>query len=450
MNSTETSDENGTTENGHTDPLAVRDLALTLLHTILDQKTAIDIAFDRSSVFAALENRDRRFVRMLVTTTLRRLGQIDDLIQSALNRPDALNIPMIKHILRLGVAQIFFMHVADHAAVDTSVSLAEHKNYARQKGFVNGVLRTLIRSGRDRLDRQDSGRMNAPEWLLRLLIEDYGLETTGHITNAHLTEAPLDMSVKNASERVKWVEVLDAEVLETGSLRRVSGGNVTALEGFDEGAWWVQDAAAAIPATLFGDIRGKHVVDLCAAPGGKTLQLCAQGANVTAVDRSTKRLKRLHENIKRMGFDEQVDIITADAGIWSPPKPIDHILLDAPCSATGTLRRHPDTAYLKSDRDIDALMVIQKRILSHAATLLPVGGVMVYCTCSLQKSEGEHQISAFLKNNSNFKRQEMTSHDVGGYDDMITDDGDARILPHYLSEIGGMDGFYIARLVRIS
>ncbi len=431
--------------------LKARKVTLDMLGNIIDRHNSLDITLDNSKIFAELNQQDRAFSRMLLTTTLRRLGQIDDLINFAQNKPDSLHLPIIRNILRLGVAQIFFMAVPDHACVDTSVRLIEQEGMVKQKAFINAILRKLIRDGHERIKKQDAGRLNTPQWLLRIWIEDYGLNIAAKIANANMKEAPLDITVKDEVERPYWSNILQAYELSTGTLRRVGGGgNVKEMEGFDSGKWWVQDAAAAIPATLFGDIKGQDVIDMCAAPGGKTLQLASMGAYVTAIDRSAKRLKRLEENLERMSLKSNVAIEISDAAIWKPKKAPRYILLDAPCSATGTIRRHPDIAYIKSKKDIDRLITIQERLLSHAAEMLDIGGVLIYCTCSLQKDEGENQIKGFLNSNPNFERIKIQPQEVGGYNELIDDNGDLRIFPHHLFEQGGIDGFFISRLTKIS
>ncbi len=429
--------------------LAARGVALAMLSNVLDRKNALDITLDSSEEFASMGQRERAFTRMLLTTTLRRLGQIDDLINSAQSRPDSLRTPMVRNILRLGVTQIFFMAVPDHASVDTSVRLTEKSGMEKQKGFVNAILRKLIRDGKSRIDNQDAGRLNTPEWLLKIWIEDYGLNIAAQIAKANMREAPLDITVKDIDERAYWGNSLQAYELSTGTLRRISGGNIREMEGFDNGKWWVQDAAAALPATLFGDVSKQDVVDMCAAPGGKTLQLAAAGANVTAIDRSAVRLKRLEENLERMDLKNQVNIEISDASVWQSNAPLQRILLDAPCSATGTIRRHPDTGYLKSPKDIERLASIQERLLAHAGKMLGVGGLLVYCTCSLQKDEGERQIEHFLGSNPDFERVIIKPQEVGGYDELINENGDVRAMPHHLSEQGGLDGFFISRLTRV-
>ncbi|MGH1404265.1 MAG: 16S rRNA (cytosine(967)-C(5))-methyltransferase RsmB [Alphaproteobacteria bacterium] len=444
MNSAE---KNNKTENAA--DLVSRKIALDMLREILDRKNALDVVLERSQEFADLPQRDRAFTRMLITTTLRRLGQIDDLITFAQDRPNTLKTPALHHILRLGVTQMFFMNVPDHASVDTCVRLTEDSGFSKQKGFVNAVLRRLSREGHDRIAKQDASRLNTPDWLLKIWINDYGLQTAGQIALANMSEAALDITVKDKAERAFFGNALTASELSTGTLRRLQGGNIRDLEGFEDGKWWVQDAAAALPATLFGDAKDKKIIDMCAAPGGKTLQLAAMGAHVTAIDRSSKRLKKLKENLVRLDLEEHVHIETADGASWSSKEPVKYILLDAPCSATGTMRRHPDTGYLKSETDITGLQTIQERLLNHSANILSIGGMIIYCTCSLQKAEGEEQIDQFLKMHPNFERNPITPEEVGQYDELINDKGDLRILPFMLSAAGGIDGFFVSRLVKI-
>lgn len=430
-----------------TDGMAARKASLALLEDVLQRKQALDHALANQNAFKALPQRDRALVRMLVTTCLRRMGQVDDLIERAMNRDTPRNMTL-QNILRIGVTQILFMEVADHAAVDTSVRLAEEQRMEKQKAFVNGVLRTITREGVGWKHKQDETRLNTPEWLLKMWIEDYGLGTAAEIAKANLSEAPLDITVRDPESRNFWSSNFKATQMTTGTLRKTSGGAVHELQGYDEGHWWVQDAAAAIPALLFGDVQGERVYDLCAAPGGKTLQLAARGAHVTALDRSAGRLKRLQENLERMHLTDSVEVITADAGSWRPKEPAGYVLLDAPCSATGTLRRHPDVAHLKSATDVSRLQNLQAALLRNAFDMLMPGGVLVYCTCSLQKAEGEQQIEHFLKTELQAERLPITAKELGGFDEALTEEGDLRILSFHQAALGGMDGFYIARLTK--
>ena len=433
-------------ETENTGSLAARHIALDILVSVIDRKNALDAALEHETDFASLPARDRGFARMLATTTIRRMGQIDHVIASCESRMGASRPPVLQHILRLGVTQIAFMNVPDHAAVDTSVQMAEEKGCSRQKGFVNGVLRNVARTGRGIIEKQDAGRLNTPEWLMRLWVQDYDLRGAAQIMEANLAEAPLDLSLKDPETRNYWSAHFQAINFPTGSLRITSGGHVTSMDGFDDGAWWVQDAAAAIPAQLFGDVSGKTVVDMCAAPGGKTAQLAAQGANVIALDRSSKRLERLKENMARLGLSDRAEVIVADAGAWTPKDKFDYILLDAPCSATGTIRRHPDILHSKRERDIAQLAALQERLLDHAFSLLNSGGVLIYCTCSLQKREGENQVSRFLERQKDAHKIAVQPDEVGGVTEILDAHGDVRILPYHRAASGGMDGFFISRI----
>lgn len=431
--------------------LAARRVALQVLQDIFIKHQNMDVAFDEKSNFQGLNQRDRAFVRMLISTTLRRLGQIDDVIRKSLSRPDQpLSPPILQQVLRLGVAQLLFMHVPDHAAVNTSVLLIESEGHGRMKGFVNAILRRVAHDGREWTTKQDAARLNTPEWLLKLWINDYSLRGAIDIANANVHEPSLDITPKTPQHAALLAEALEAQVLPTGSLRLNHHKMIQDLPGFQDGEWWVQDAAAAIPARLFGDMHGKKVADLCAAPGGKTAQLAAQGADVIAVDRSAKRLLRLQENMKRLRLDAHVKTEVADAGVWKPREKLDYVLLDAPCSATGTIRRNPDVPWLKSPQDLKSLMDLQVRLLLHACDMLNVGGTLIYCTCSLQKDEGEHQIENLLATRPDMQRVRVMGDEIAGLSDLITPMGDVRVLPHHLGAMGGMDGFFVSRLRKVS
>jgi len=430
--------------------LTARCVALALLQRIFTKHHTLDQVFEDSKEFTALSQRDRAFVRMLVTTVVRRLGQIDDLIRRSLSKPDQpLNPPILEYILRLGVAQLVFMNIPDHAAVNTSVLLAEVEGHVRLKGFVNAILRRIAAEGSEWVSKQDVPRLNTPEWLLKNWIQDYGLRTALEIAMSNLHEAALDITLKDPRQIEHWASTLGATRLPTGGLRLTQSKMVPDLPGFEDGMWWVQDAAASLPAQLLGtNIDGATVVDLCAAPGGKTAQLASMGAQVIALDRSAKRIQRLQANMKRMRLGHSVRTEIADASVWKSREKFPFILLDAPCSATGTIRRNPDVMLMKTEADLNSLVELQSRLLDNALDMLQPGGILVYCTCSLQKCEGENQIERVIDRRRDVDRVPIQVSEVGEMRDFVTPRGDVRILPTYMEELGGIDGFFIARLSR--
>jgi 16S rRNA (cytosine967-C5)-methyltransferase len=423
---------------------SARSVAIDLVGAVLRRKRPLDDAIEDNLDMAALPTRDRAFARLLVATVLRRLGQIDALIAHCLNTPLPPRAAVVHDMLRLGIAQLLFLRTPAHAAVATTVDLAEARGFVSHKGLVNAVLRRLSQEGPGLVELQDAARLNTPDWLWQSWSRAYGEAGCRAIATAHLKEAPLDLTVRGDPQG--WGNLLEANILPTGTLRRVAGGAITALPGYAEGAWWVQDAAAAVPARLLGDISGKRVIDLCAAPGGKTAQLAAAGAIVTAIDRSQRRLDRLISNLHRLDFS--VEAIVADAAVWQPRAKSAGILLDAPCTATGAIRRHPDVPHLKSPDDVARLAVVQERLLAAAGEMVAPGGTLVYCTCSLEPEEGVQQIARFLERDVPFRRAPVQPSEVGGLTEFLTQDGDLRTLPSHLSEIDGIDGFYAARLVR--
>jgi 16S rRNA (cytosine967-C5)-methyltransferase len=421
-----------------------RQVALDLLGAVLRRKRPLDDAIEDNPDMPALSVRDRAFGRLLVATVLRRLGQVDALVTDCLNTPLAPRAAIVQDILRLGIAQLMFLRTPPHAAVATSVDLAHHRGLLSHKGLVNAVLRRLSVEGADRVERQDAARLNTPEWLWRSWSHAYGDEIARAIATAHLKEAPLDLTVRTDEEA--WREKLQATKLPTGSLRRPAGGSVMSLPGYAEGAWWIQDAAASLPVRLFNGIKDREVVDLCAAPGGKTAQLANAGAQVTAVDRSTRRLDRLVTNLNRLQL--RVEAVAADALTWRPDHPVDAVLLDAPCTATGAIRRHPDVPHLKQPEDVARLAVVQENLLHAAVEMLRPGGTLVFCTCSLEPQEGPERIAALLRSGAPVERKPLIPGEIDAPSEWVTPDGDLRTLPCHLAEFDGVDGFYSARLVK--
>jgi 16S rRNA (cytosine967-C5)-methyltransferase len=423
------------------DPRAV---ALDLLEAVLADKRLLDEALDADPRLGRMEDRDRAFARLLVATVLRRLGQLDDLIGRCLDKKLPNKARRAQNVLRLGVCQLVFLGTPPHAAIATSVDLVKGTQMAGFAKLINAVLRRVDREGRDWAAAQDAGRLNTPDWLWTSWAAAYGEDTARAIATAHLGEAPVDITV--AGDPADWAERLEAELLPTGSLRRKSGGDVTKLPGFSGGAWWVQDMAAALPAKLLGDVKGKRVADLCAAPGGKALQLAVAGAHVTAVDRSARRLLRFQQNLERLKLSAEV--VEADVAGWQPAEAFDAVLLDAPCTATGTLRRHPDGLRLKGPGDVAALADQQAALLKAAVSMLKPGGTLVYCVCSLEPEEGRGQVERLLASGVPLEHVPVRAEEVGGLAELITAVGDLRTLPCHLEERGGMDAFFAARFRR--
>jgi 16S rRNA (cytosine967-C5)-methyltransferase len=421
-------------------------VALDLLGAVLRRKRPLDDAIEDNPTVRVLAARDRAFARLLVATALRRLGQIDALIDRCLNMPLAPRAALVHDILRLGVAQLLFLRTPAHAAVATSVDLAHNHGFVSHKGLVNAVLRRLSVEGEGLAELQDAARLNTPDWLWHSWSNSYGEATARAIAAAHLKEAPLDLTLRSDADG--WCGRLDATLLPTGTLRRAPGGSIAALPGYAEGVWWVQDAAAALPARLFGDIAGLEVVDLCAAPGGKTAQLAAAGAQVTAVDRSPRRLDRLVANFDRLGLP--IEAVAADALTWRPERPADAVLLDAPCTTTGAIRRHPDVPHLKFPEDVARLSVVQDNLLRAAIDILRPGGTLVYCTCSLEPAEGSQRIAALIEGGAPVARRPIAPDEIGVAPEWITEAGDLRTLPCHLAEYNGLDGFFSARLVKVA
>ena len=420
-----------------------RPVALQLINSVLRRHKVLDEAAAGCKEFSVLSNRDKAFVWLLISTCLRRLGQIDSLIEHCLSRPLPSVAWRVNDVLRLGLAQILFVGTPPYAAVDNTVSLATGDLY-RYRKLINAVLRRVVREGAAWCESQDAERLNTPDWLWRSWCGAYGELVARQISVAHLREAPLDITAKDAPGPL--VEPLGANLLPTGTLRVDPGGSVADRPGFVEGHWWVQDAAAALPVALFGDVVNSRVIDLCAAPGGKTAQLCSRGADVVAVDRSRPRLRLLKENLTRLGFS--AELIGADARDWRPCSPAKYVLLDAPCSATGTIRRHPDILHLKSPNDVERAAAIQDRLLDSAATMLEPGGILVFATCSLQPEEGLERVDCLLARRPELERAPLLPHECEYLTPFINEHGDLRTLPLHMAEQGGMDGFYAARLKR--
>ncbi|MBY8974674.1 methyltransferase domain-containing protein [Rhodobacteraceae bacterium NNCM2] len=411
--------------------LAARRGALRLLVNVLDK----GMILDDGELGGRPE--DRAQAHGLAALTLRRLGQIDDIIRRFADHPPK---PPVNHALRLVTAELCFAGTPPHAAIDMAVRATKLSGAPRMAGLVNAVGRRISEQGAEIVARQDAAALNLPAKLGAALTADWGAEVATAIAAAHLVEAPYDLTPKDPSDGAAIAETLTGALLANGTVRVAPHGQISRFPGFAEGRWWVQDAAASLPATLLGDVSGKRVLDLCAAPGGKTMQLAAMGAEVTALDISKRRIGRIEENLRRTGL--AADLVAADALGWSPAEPFDAILLDAPCSATGTIRRHPDLPHRGVEEGLADLVTLQQRLLDRAFEWLKPRGEMVFCTCSLFRAEGEEQVSAFLDRTPAATLRPVELPEMP----WAVTDGCLRTRPDQWAEAGGLDGFFAAIL----
>ena len=429
--------------------LLTRSLAVEIFNAILRHNKGLEEEYsfqiERQEKKKPLENRDRTFIRLLVTLTLRRLGQIDDIISRFLKKPLAEKAAYVQDVLRISTAQLVFLDTPPHAAVSTGVSLIKnHRKYNGLSGLANAVLRRIAKEGKTIIETQNPAILNIPAWLFNKWSKEYGAETAQKIAEAGLQEAPLDFTVKTDPEF--WAEQLEASIMPTGSLRREKQAAIPLLPGYEKGAWWVQDLSASIPARLFHTLKGKRAIDICAAPGGKTAQLIMAGAQVTAIDISENRIKRLKENLDRLNFSAET--VCADVRQWwidqhEKIQKFDIVLLDAPCSATGTLRRHPDVIWHRTAEDIARLCAVQKQLLKTAVQMMADGAEMIYCICSILPEEGRLMINDAVQSGL-VERVALSAAELP--EEIITKEGDLLLLPFFYKSSGGCDGFYAARL----
>jgi len=415
-----------------TDP--ARNAALDLLTAALARRAGLETGLEAPG-FGRLSPQDRAFARALAMVTLRRLGQIDRALAARLTREPPESVRMI---LRLGAAQLFYLDTPHYAAVGATVDLAAAQPAtAPFKGLVNAVLRRLGREGPPANDPEDL----APPWLFARWRAAYGEDAARAVAAVIAEEPATDLTPRDPADAPALAEALEAQLLAGGSLRRPGGGRIEEWPGFAEGRWWVQDAAAAVPARLLAVRPGDTALDLCAAPGGKALQLAAAGAKVTALDRSAARLRRLTAGLERTGLAAEVVAVEAEA--WADPRTFDAVLLDAPCSSTGTFRRNPDVLWSIRPGDIAKLADVQARLLDAAAPRVSPGGRLVYCVCSLEPEEGEAQARDVLRRHPEFQPAPIEAGEGGAPTASVTPEGWLRILPSHLD--GGLDGFFVAR-----
>ena len=408
-----------------------REAAYALLSAVLDHGRKMEDALNQ---LPPMQPRDRAAGHRLAAAVLRRAGTLDAVLEPLLRRAPP---EPVRHVLRIGAAGLLLLGSAPHAAVGTAVDLARANGLAPFAGLVNAVLRKVAAGGVAVLEELDSPRLDTPAWLWT----SWGANARV-IAEAHQHEAPLDLTLGPDTAPPE-----DAECLPTGSVRYPPGTAVAAIPGFAEGKLWVQDAAAALPVRLLAPREGERIADLCAAPGGKTAQLAAAGARVTAVERDSARLARLVENLTRWHLD--AELVKADAAVWTPGEPFDAVLLDAPCTATGTIRRHPDIPHLKRPRDGLTLIETQDKLLAAAARMLKPGGRLVYAVCSLQPEEGAGRVSGANLARIGLRHDPFRPEELTGLPQAITPEGYLRTHPGMWRERGGMDGFFAARLLRL-
>lgn len=429
--------------------LEARIAATRILAAVVDRKTSLDGMLDPehgNPAFLPLNEADRGLVKAILQSALRHLPRIEAIISSLLDNPLPDGARSLHHLLVVAAAQMLYLDVPDHSAVDLAVEQANGDPRSRRFAkLVNAILRRIGREKANLLSSvEDLPCM--PDWFMQRLTEVYGRESALAIAASQLEPPTIDLTVKADAEG--WAERLGGQVLPTGSVRLDRfRGSVTALEGFDDGAWWVQDAAAAIPAKLFGDLTDKRVADLCAAPGGKTAQLVLAGGDVLAVEQSKTRLKRLESNLARLGLP--ADTLCTDLLTIDEAESFDAILLDAPCSSTGTTRRHPDVLWTKDAGDIAKLAALQEKLLRHAVSLLKPGGRLVFSNCSIDPSEGEDVVDRVLADMPGLRLVAINPSDWPGLATAITPRGEFRTTPAMLAKQGGLDGFYAAVIAKI-
>lgn len=427
-------------------------VATRLLAAVVDRQTSLDGMLDSENGnpgYRALNDADRALARAILNTSLRHLPRIQAIIDSLVETPLPEGARSLYHLLTVASAQILYLDVPDHSAVDIAVEQARSDPRSRRfAGLVNAVLRRLAREKVPHLTATHVIPV-IPPWFYERLEQIYGRDHAFRIAESLIAPAAIDLTVKSAPD--VWAEKLGGAVLPTGSVRLTAfSGKVPDLEGFSDGEWWVQDAAAAIPAKLFPALAGKAVADLCAAPGGKTAQLALAGARVTALDQSKSRLKRLESNLTRLGLSAK----TAETNLldFRPDELFDAVLLDAPCSSTGTIRRHPDVLWTKGPADIEKLALLQERLLRHAMTLVKPGGHLVFSNCSLDPREGEEVTARVLADHPDWSRVPIDPARWPGLEEAVSPLGEFRTTPAMLpggeAVAGGLDGFYAVLLQR--
>lgn len=437
-----------------------RKIALEILSDILDDGAFFEDAFEHQLKENDITPEDKKFIAMLILTTLRRLGQIDYVVSQLLEKLLPKNKPRIQNVLRLGVCQMLFMNVKSYAAVNNAVESLS-KTESVFKGLVNAILRNFDREKSYLTDEIKGKELeNIPQWIRDIWSNNWKRSKVKKIATKLLEEPKLDITVnkEKITDVEEYFKDYDVKILPNGTVRFLEHQDVRKIKGFEDGVWWVQDFSASIPVKIMGDVKGKRIADLCSAPGGKTSQLAANGAEVDAFDISKYRIKILESNLKRLNL--KANVINEDIVEFCKNydgEKYDAVLLDAPCSATGTVRRHPELFYIKNQKSVENQMQIQNDMLRVVGNILKDGGELIYCVCSMQKIEAEKTINDFLYNNKNWQRKELKAEelfdvktDVKVNESIINKKGDFRALPYMLGEYGGIDGFYACRLIKTS
>ena len=423
--------------------LDTRILIHTLFSRTIRQKVYLKNIFDART--KSLISSDKAFVKLVILTTIRHLGRIDNIIGKYVKRKPP-NI--VEDILRIGVAQILYIKTPHYAAVSTSVDLSKRLGYSKMSGFINSVLRSLIRDEKDVFSAKEDFLLNTPKWLRDHMIRDYGIIEAQKISEAHSVEPQLDLTFKHDSMINSFLSQINGIVLPSGTVRVKNQGLISKLPGYDKGIWWVQDTAAALPVKILSRLleRSASVLDVCAAPGGKTAQLLSSGFDVTSIDISPERTDILRHNLQRLNLSSE--IIIYDFLKWKTQKKFDAVLIDAPCSSTGTIRRHPDIAYIKSNKDIPGLVELQKKLILRGYDLIKPGGYLLYSNCSILKKEGVDLIDSLIKDYS-LSSSHIRERDNDFNAPWVNGKGAIRVLPSFWKSFGGIDGFYIALLKKL-
>jgi 16S rRNA (cytosine967-C5)-methyltransferase len=426
--------------------LEVRAAATKILSAVLEKRTSLDGMLDNehgNAAYMALSPADRGLLRAIINSALRHLPRIDAALDYLLDSPLPQGAKSLHHIFVVAIAQMVYLDIPDHSAVDLAVEQAARD--PRTKRFVklvNAILRRLGREKDEVRAHMDSVPV-IPAWYFKRLVKDYDEATAQRISDAQLTPSGIDVTVK--ANAAHWAELLNGKLLPNGGIRLENfEGAVSDLPGYEAGEWWVQDFAAVLPVLLMGDLTDQVVIDACAAPGGKTAQLVNAGAKVIALEQSANRLKRLNQNMARLGFD--IDVVETNMMKYQPEELVDAVLLDAPCSSTGTIRKHPDVLWTKGVSDIEKLASVQDAMLRHALTMVKSGGYVVFSNCSADKLEGEQLVERLLAERKDLRRMPFDRQAWPQLAEAISDLGDLRTTADMF---GGIDGFYAARIQKL-